>query len=158
MFGYEEARTLKDALYNTIHRHPRLTVEQIAEQLDMSSSYLYRSCLPDLDTDGPNASGVRFMLKKLVPLIRVTGDMQVMDLMERELGRVAVHIPPATPEQPSKDLERQALNAAKEFGELMQEVYESTKDQELQPDEKKRIVKEGYEAIQAIMALIIRSE
>ncbi len=67
IFGKERdrAKTLKGSLYNTIHRHPYLSVEQIAEHMDMSATYLYRSVTPAQDTDGEKASGVRFMIKKL---------------------------------------------------------------------------------------------
>ncbi len=61
-------KTLKEALHNTIHRHPKLSVEAIAEQIGMTTIYLYRAALPDSDTDGPCASGMRFPLKQVVPL------------------------------------------------------------------------------------------
>ena len=146
--------TLKDALHSTIHRHDSLTVEAIAEQLNMTPSYLYRAALPDPDTDGPNASGVRFPLKQLVPLIRVTGDYQVLDQVEFTLGRVAIPIPkPGT--MTSKDIQANALDAVVQFGELMKELQSSLNDDgKISSREQKRIDKEGREAIQAITLLL----
>lgn len=153
-----EARTLKEALYNTIHHHPTLSVEAIAEELGMAASYLYRSATPDPDTDGPNASGVRFPAKQLVPLIRVTSDYQTLDYMERALGRVAVVIPSPDNTDLSKELCRCALKAGAEFGQLMQAVEGAMDDGVVSEAERTRIAKEGWEAIQAIMAVVAKCE
>ena len=146
--------TIKDALHNTIHRHDSLTVEAIAEQLNMTPSYLYRAALPDPDTDGPNASGVRFPLKQLVPLIKVTGDYQVLDTIEQLLGRVAVPVA-LNSSVTIKELQVSAINAASEFGEVMKEINDSIKDNKITDDERERIEKESWQAIQAIMQVIM---
>lgn len=151
-----QPRTLKEALYNTIHRNPELGVGAIAEQLNMAESYLYRSALPDQDTDGPNASGVRFPLKQLIPLIKATGDYQVLDHIENCLGRVAIHVPreQATPDV----LQMKAINSAAEFGRLMGEVHQALADDKLSRSEKDLICKVGWEAISALMQIIVSCE
>jgi hypothetical protein len=148
-----QPKTLKEALYNTIHRHPRLSISAMAEQLNMAESYLYRSALPDQDTDGPEASGVRFPLKQLVPLIRLTGDFQALDMIENSLGRVAIPIP--STEKISVDkLQTKAIHSASEFGRLMSEVHGAMVDGTISDREKQKICKAGWEAVTAIMQVI----
>ncbi|MGB3209456.1 MAG: phage regulatory CII family protein [Desulforhopalus sp.] len=148
-----QTKTLKDALYDTIHHNGSLTIEAIAEQLDMTKSYLYRSATPDADTDGERATGVRFPLKQLVPLIRTTGDFQVLDLIEFTLGRVALPLPKIG-SLTTKDVHANALNAVVQFGDLIKEIQISIADGQISEKEQDRIDKEGREAIQAIMLLL----
>lgn len=149
----KQTKTLKQALHDTLHRHPTLSVEAIAEELDMSASYLYRAATPDPDTDGESASGVRYPLKQVVPLTRITGDYQVMDLLEYQLGRVAIPIP-RNDTQPPELTQVNALKAVVKFGELMKEIQESLLDHKITEDEQARIDKGGMMAIQSIMLLL----
>ena len=147
------ARTMKQCLYDTIHHHPKLSIESIAEQLDMAPSYLYRAALPDMDMDGEKASGVRFPLKQIVPLIRITQDYQVLDHIEFTLGRVAVPLPPAE-KKPVAEVNAAALNAVVKFGELIKEIQASLADGKITDEEQEDIDKEGRKAIQAIVVLL----
>ena len=148
---------VKDAVYIMIHRHPSLSVEAIAEQLGMATSYLYRAATPDPDMAGPDASGVRFPLKLAVPLTKITGNFLLLDTMEQLCGRVAVPIP-----QPSglsiADLQSGAIKAAAEFGDVMQEIHISMKDNSISAQECKRITDECWQAIQSIMELIVKCD
>lgn len=149
-----EPRNLKEALHDTIHRHPDMRPEDIAEELNMAASYLNRAALPDPDMDGPDASGVRFPLKQLVPLIRVTGDFSVLDFIERSLGRVAVDIP-RTNKIPCEHLAHQAIVAAADFGGLMQVVQEVLcAGKRIDSSTREDIINEGWVAIQTIAQLI----
>ena len=148
-----QTKTLKQALYDTIHHHDSLTIEAIAEQLGMTTSYLYRAATADADTDGDSASGVRFPLKQLVPLIRCTGDTQALDLIEFTLGRVAIPLPKKSSITPD-NVRQNAMTAMSEFGDLVREVEGSIKDGQITEQEQQRINKEGREAIQAIMLLL----
>lgn len=152
-----QARTLKDALYVTIHQNKKLSIEAIAEQLDMAPSYLYRSALPDMDIDGDKASGVRFPLKQLIPLIRATGDFQVLDLIEHTLGRAAVPLPVVTAKK-TTDVRRQAMQAVVRFGELMKVLDESLDDEHMSLEEQEVVNKGGRDAIQSIMLLLTTYE
>ena len=58
--SHEEIKRV--VIYRTIHHHDNLSVEAIAEELNMAPSYLARAALPDADMAGANASGVRFPL------------------------------------------------------------------------------------------------
>lgn len=148
-----ENRTLKDALHATIHRHPTKSVAAIAEEIGMSENYLYRAALPDQDMDG-QGTGCRFPLKSLIPLVRSTNDFQVLDYIEFTLGRVSVSLPAVDRFQTVGDISRLAMLAAVEFGELMAATGKSLDDGDISAAEMKRIEREGYEAVQAIMALL----
>ena len=148
-----QTKTLKQALYDTIHHHDSLTIEAIAEQLDMTPSYLYRAATADPDTDGDTASGVRFPLKQLVPLVRCTGDTQALDLIEFTLGRVAIPLPQKGT-MSAEGVRANAMKAMAEFGELIGAIEGSLSDGQITADEQQRIDKEGREAIQSIMLLI----
>lgn len=147
-----QTKTLKEALYDTIH-HGRIPPKAIAEQLGMARSYLYRSATEDPDQGDERSTGVRFPAKQIVPLIRATGDYQVLDLMEFQLNRVAVPVP-----DPGaltvKDIRVQAMRAMVEFGDLIKQIEESLEDGVVTEKERSLIEKEGMEAVKAIMLLI----
>jgi len=155
MSDRREARTIKEALYLTVHGHSALSVEAIAEQLGISASYLYRSVTPDPDTDGPDASGCRFPLRQLIPLIRATGDYQALDFVERALGRVAVPMPPE--EISTAELCKCSIQAAAKFGDLMC-ALDCVTDGCNTTDDAEWLINEGWAAMRAIMAVLIRFE
>ena len=85
-------KTLRECLYETIHRTHGRSLKLIAEEIGMSQSYLTRAALPDHDED-EGGSGCRFPLNKLVPLIKATNNYSVLDSLEASVGRVAVAMP-----------------------------------------------------------------
>jgi hypothetical protein len=143
--------TLKDCLYRTIHRNKK-PLKAIAEEIEMAESYLTRSALPDLD-ESETGTGCRFPLKKLIPLVRATGDFSALDFIERSLGRVAVKLP-GSKAGSLRDICRLTLRAVSEFGEVMQEVEKSMADQLVTREELDQIREEGYQAIEALLALM----
>lgn len=142
--------TLKECLYDTIHRN-RKPLKAIAEEIGMAESYLTRAALPDQD-ESDTGTGCRFPLKRLIPLIRATGDFRVLDFIERSLGRVAVPLP--DPAKSSRDIYRLSLQSVREFGELMGTIEKSLEDGKLSKKETETIQREGHEAIQAIVNLL----
>jgi hypothetical protein len=76
---------LKTTLHFTIHGS-KLSVEQIADELGISTSYLYRSCLE-------GDSGCRFPLDLLLPLMKATGDYTILDHLNSRCDRVTVSLP-----------------------------------------------------------------
>ena len=117
----------------------------------MAESYLSRSALPDME-DSETGTGCRFPLKKLIPLIHATDDYSVLDFIEQSLGRVAIRLPKISSDL--SDLCRLTMQSVKEFGQLMSEIESGIADGKITNNERSRILKEGHEAIQAIMALI----
>lgn len=143
--------TLKDCLYQTIHRNKK-PLKAIAEEIEMAESYLTRSALPDPD-ESETGTGCRFPLKKLIPLIRASDDFSTLDFIEAALGRVAVKLP-AVKTGSLRDVCRLSLRAVSEFGEVMREVEKSMADQVVTSHEMDRIRDEGYQAIQALLTLM----
>ncbi len=149
----KQTKTMKECLYDTLHHHDTLSIEAIAEELDMTKSYLYRTALPDMDMDGEKATGVRFPLKQLVPLVRVTGDYQVLDQLEWSLGRVAITIPRHDKRSVS-DTQKTALDATVRFGNLIKEIQQSLDDGVINSAEQQRIDKAGRKLIQEVVSLL----
>lgn len=145
-------KTLKECLYETVHRNKK-PLKSIAEEIGMSENYLTRACLPDQE-ESDTGSGCRYPLKKLIPLIRATGDYATLDFIERSLGRVAITLPESFTTGNIQSICHLALRSVTEFGHLMAQVDSSIGDQFITPAEKEVVVKEGYEAIQAIISLV----
>lgn len=142
--------TLREHTYETVHRN-RKPLKQIAEDVGMSVSYLTRCALPDTE-ENENGSGCPFPLKKLVPVVRATGDFQMLDHIEHELGRVAIVLPKPNASHPQ--VYKLTLRAVKEFGELMGNLDESMADGRLTDKERDHVIHEGQEAMQAIVNLL----
>ncbi len=144
-------RTLTDCLYSTIHRNKK-PLKVIAEEIGMSENYLTRAALPDQE-DSETGTGCRFPLKKLIPLIRATNDFSVLDTIERNLGRVGVPLP--TPSGAlTADICRLTMHSVSEFGELIGWIEKAVDDGKVTPAENEKIQREGYQAVQAILALM----
>lgn len=143
--------TLRDSLYNTIHRNKK-PLKHIAEEIGISENYLTRAALPDPE-EGEAGSGCRFPLKKLVPLIRATGDYSVLDVIEHSLGRFGVLLPPAAV-TPTADICRLTMKSVSEFGVLVAEIEKSLTDNKVSKKEREKIVREGYQAVEAILSMV----
>lgn len=146
--------TLKDCLYRMVHKNKK-PLKVIAEEIDMSENYLYRSVTPDSD-ESQNGTGCRFPLKKLIPITRSTGDFSALDFIEHSLGRVAIPLP--SPMNNLPDIYRLTMCSVKEFGELMAEIEKAVAVDGIDESEKARIVEEGNEAVQAVMNLLSNLE
>lgn len=144
-------KTVKECLYDTIHRNKK-PLKLIAEEIGLSESYLTRSALPDLE-ESDTGTGCRFPLKKLVPLIRATGDYSVLDHIEHTLGRFGVALPPPVAAPPA-DVCMQTMKAVANFGELVRTVYQALSDNKIKPQERDQILTEGYKTVQTIMQLM----
>lgn len=143
--------TIRECLYNTVHRNKK-TLKAIAEEIGMSENYLTRAALPDAE-DSETGTGCRFPLKKLIPLIRATNDFSVLDIIEHNLGRVGVPLP--TPSGTlTADICRSTMHSVKEFGELIGWIEKAVDDGKVTPAENEKIQREGYQAVQAILALL----
>lgn len=147
-----EARTLKDAIYKMIHQHPSKSLEAIAEEIGMAPSYLNRAALPDPDIDDRETSGVRFPLKKLIPLTRATDDFSALDYIEQALGRAAFAMP--VPGASLRCLHSHLVRSVSEFGDLLTKFEEIICDERITGDEAGDFEREAYEAIREIVAFV----
>jgi hypothetical protein len=146
--------TLKEALYQTIHRSNK-PLKQIADELGISANYLARAALPDQE-ESETGTGCNFPLKKLIPLTKASGDFSVLDYLEWAVGRVAFTLP--REECDLADLSRLSMKSVKEFGDLMGELDSDLGNGKIDPEEIPRLRKEGQEAIQAIVNLLYCAE
>ena len=142
--------TLRECLYRTIHQN-RKPLKAIAEEIDMSENYLTRAALPDAD-DSDTGTGCRFPLKKIIPLVNATKDFSTIDFIEAALGRVAVELP--RKKCGTDEICRLTMRSVREFGQLISQVDAGMADGKVSAEEKQQIIREGYEAISAIMTLI----
>ena len=144
-------KTIKECLYDTIHRNKK-PLKLIAEEIGISESYLTRSALPDTE-ESDTGTGCRFPLKKLVPLIRATGDYSVLDNIEHNLGRFGVALPPPVAAPPA-DVCLQTMKAVADFGDLVRTVYQAIADNKIKPNERDQILGGGYKTVQSILVLM----
>ena len=77
---------LETTLYLTIHGHPKKSVQEIADAIGISASYLYRSALT-------GESGCNFPLQRLIALMQATNDYRVLDHINARCNRVSVKLP-----------------------------------------------------------------
>jgi hypothetical protein len=143
--------TLRDCLYHTIHLNKK-PLKLIAEEIGMSENYLTRAALPDAE-ESDTGTGCRFPLKKLIPLIKATGDLSVLDMIENNLGRVAIALPPPV-KATTADICRLSMQSMKEFGKLVGDVEKSIADSKITCPENERIQAEAYKTIQSILNLV----
>lgn len=144
-------KTVKESLYDTIHRNKK-PLKLIAEEIGVSENYLTRSALPDLE-DSETGTGCRFPLKKLVPLIRATGDYSVLDAIEGSLGRFGVALPPFAP-TPTADICMMTLKVTAEYSETVRAVYQALQDDKITRAESDEIIAKGNKTITSILTLL----
>jgi len=78
---------IKKLLYKTIHR-AKLSVDELADLLGVSSSTLYRC-------GNPNDESARFPLERVIPLMEATKDYSILHHLARRTGHVVFKIPRA---------------------------------------------------------------
>ena len=140
---------LKTHLHGTIHRHAAKSVPQIADDLGISASYLYRAALP---CEGETATGCRFPLDLLIPLVRSTGDYQVLDYLEAAVGRVAIVLPSGA--AGTRELAGQVCKAVREFGDVAREAGNAIADGAVTKREAAAVEREGLQLVREVCALI----
>ncbi len=137
---------LQQAFYVTVH-HGNIPLKDIAAEFGETINFLTKVGLP-LDQ-----GGCYYQVQKLPKLLRLSGKYDVLDVLERSVGRIGVPLP--SPDGASKkDVLHLALKSTKEYGELIDEIERATSDDIIKPSEREHIIKEGYEAVQAILTLM----
>jgi hypothetical protein len=145
--------TLTDVIHATIHRHPKKSLRWIAEEIGMAPSYLGRAGLP---SDADDQAGCNFPLKKLVPLIRATGDFGILDWIEGSVGRVAIPLP--APGAGSDVIYQKLVHVVAEFGDMTRATGEALKDGRVSRREYDEIRTQTMEQIRASLALLAQLE
>jgi len=80
------SKSIKTILYETIHRNKK-SVEQIADEIGISTNYLYRAGLP------LEESGVKFPLEYLIPLMKATGNYAILEQIASICGFLLIKEP-----------------------------------------------------------------
>ncbi len=89
----------------------------------------------------------------VLPLMKLTGSIQPLDVMAAEMGVVCVALPSAG-EGGHLLVHRQCMVAVQEFGRLMGATADALEDGTITPAERDAIAAKGYEALAAIVALL----
>lgn len=143
-----ESMTLQEAIWDTVHNSKK-PAKVIASEIDMGLSHLTRAALPK-----ENGSGCNFPADKITPTIRSTQKYLILDVIEQSVGRVGIKIPPIR-NVSTADICRLTMASVREFGEMVAEVERALVNNEIDPVERKKIFCEGYQAIQAILSLML---
>jgi hypothetical protein len=108
-------QTIKTVLYQTIHRSKK-SVEQIADEMGISASYLYRAGLP------VDESGVKFPVEHLTPLVKATKNPAILEHLASLNGYILVKVPNTGQQEDEIDMvdeyqeaTTKALRSLKEF-------------------------------------------
>lgn len=142
--------SLLDILREDVKRAPNgRKADRIAELLGKG----YSTLLNELNGSIP---GHKFGAMHLIPLMEATGSLRPLDYLAGAMGAVVIRLPKAG--QGGATTERDAVAAVREIGELMAAVGAALEDGRISKDERRRITREGYEAMQAIMTLLKRVE
>jgi AcrR family transcriptional regulator len=103
-------KTLKEAIYQTIHRNSNKSINDIAEECGLSASSLYRYC-----ADEETTSHAELPLRNLLSILNSTNNDCILDYLDARRGRIAFNVPKA-------DLSKL------EEGELVDEYQQMTID------------------------------
>ena len=140
-----EYPTITPILHSLVKRAPSgIGALTIADMLGWN----YPTMMSELSGQPGHKCGV----ERLLPVMDVTGSDAPMHLLSREMGGVYIKLPPSGSEV--DPVQRQCMVAVKEFGELIAVCSEALLNGSLEPDERSKILREGHEAVTAIMGLL----
>jgi len=140
---------LSPILHHLVMRAPSgIGAQTIADML----GWRYATMMSELSGQPGHKCGV----EKLLPIMDVTASDAPMHFLARELGGVYITLPRV--EGSLDPIQKQCMTAIKEFGELITACADALADDKLEPDERARILREGHEAVTAIMALLTAVE
>ncbi len=136
-----DLRSLGEAIHCLVH-HSDLDARQIAERLGVRYGYL-------LDAANPDREDTQFQARLVVPLTVLTGRYDLMDYLEREVGRVAFAVP-QSPAGEHADLFTALAEAMRELGEDAERLRLAVDDGTITSDEAEAFEHEADETIAAI--------
>lgn len=88
----------------------------------------------------------------LLPLMQITDSQAPLHLLAEAMGGFFVPMPDVR--HPGHTVQRQCMTSVKTFGDLMQRVAGALEDGTIDEDERREIVRCGYETQTAILALM----
>ena len=136
---------LSPILHHLVMRAPSgIGAQTIADML----GWRYATMMSELSGQPGHKLGV----DKLLPLMDVSGSDAPLHFLAREMGGVFIKLPEVR--EGDDPVQQQCLVAVREFGEMIAACADALADNDLKPDERAKILREGHEAVTAIMALL----
>ena len=126
------------------HAPSELTARTIAELAGKD----YNTLMSELSRQPGHKLGADLLL----PLMEICDSDLPLTFLARQRGGVYIPLPRAA-EDPAP-LMKQLAASVKEFGEFAAETAKDISDGDIPKDQLDRIIKEGHEALEAIMAMI----
>lgn len=121
-----------------------LSAEAVADVLGKK----YKTLLSELSRH----DGHKPDMDLLIPIIRVTGSDAPLKALARECGCVFIRLPEIT--SSDRPLLLGMAESVREFGNLIEALGDALRDGVISRVEADRIVREGYEALEAIMKVL----
>ena len=137
-------QTLREALHANIHESGT-PIKKLSDDIGISYSYL-------ANAGNPNLEDFHFQLRHLVPLMKATGNMAVLDYLEHSMGRVAFRIPSGSGE--TLAITSNLLQIVGHIGELAKRIEDTLEDNIVDQREAKGIEPLVFELIKHLMQLL----
>jgi hypothetical protein len=117
----------------------RVGVKALAAELKLSPALVYKWCQP-WDPGDPDSSGARNPLDRLVDIVRLTGEHDVVNWLCYQVGGFFTPNPEVKPDHMNTALLHGAQQLVKEFSDMLEEVSRSMADDgAIEPREAARI-------------------
>lgn len=136
--------TVDEAIAETIHRTPGHHPKAIADAIGKSHRYVL-----DIADELRDA---RLKVNELVPVVRATGNTLIVDVIERQLGRVAYDLP--TVDADDTDVMKRCAAVMKETADVIAELAKAPKGGAWSKRDVCRLEREGEEAVRAILSAV----
>jgi len=140
--------TLQEAIYEVVHNSKK-PAKKIAEECGMELSHNTSAAKPK-----EGGSGCNLPTDKINPISRSAENDLILDVLDWGSGRIGIKILPRG-DMSSADVCRLTMRSVKEFGELVAAIEKALNSDKLEPADRKKIWREGYEALQAILTLMM---
>lgn len=117
----------------------KIGVKALAAELKLSPALVYKWC-QEYDPDDPDTSGARNPLDRLAQVLRMTGDVEVVNWLCHQMEGFFTPNPTVSATSPKTDLLMGTQRLVKEFSDMLEEVSRSiANDGAIEPAEAVRI-------------------
>ena len=119
--------------------------EAVALHFGLHASTVYKWC------EDPGVSGHPIPADRIVPLCQFLDDWRIVEYLAAQSGRVLIELPAAC--EPRKNIDYLSQMAT-EFADLLRESVKAAEDGVITVAEMKRIDKEGWELLRAVVSVM----
>lgn len=142
LFGSEELpnQEVYEAAHSVVYDYTekkRCKIDVVAAELGTTKNTLYRQL-------NPNDTLMPISIDRVIGITKLTGDMRILEAVARMFDMVV--IPRKTAETDIKDINLLVDKANMENSDVFREVKQAIEDGVIDPEERKRILKEIDEA------------